>query len=103
MFGDFGQLPPVGDRPLFAQPCSTNELSIHGHRTYLLFDNVVILNQVIRQSGSDTSARNFRQLLLRIRNGQVTQNDWQLLLQRDPQKCSNTNDFKDAIRQGKCC
>ena len=71
IFGDFGQLPPIGDRPLFAQP-NTNELSIHGHHTYLLFDTVVILDQVIRQGGTDASAHYFRQLLLRIRNGQVT-------------------------------
>ena len=30
LFGDFGQLPPVGDRPMYASP-SSNELSIHGH------------------------------------------------------------------------
>lgn len=59
MFGDFGQLPPVGDRPLFANP-STNDLSIHGHHIYLLFDKVVILDQVIRQSGTDIAAQTFR-------------------------------------------
>ena len=33
LIGDFGQLPPVMDKPLFA-PTSTNQLSIHGHQIY---------------------------------------------------------------------
>ena len=28
LFGDFGQFPPVGDRPLYVSP-STNDLAIH--------------------------------------------------------------------------
>jgi len=46
LFGDFGQLPPVGDRPLYAEP-SFNELSIYGHHIYQIFTTVVILDHVL--------------------------------------------------------
>lgn len=52
LFGDFGQLPPVGDRPLYAQP-STSELSVHGHPMHLMFTTVVVLSQVLLQAGND--------------------------------------------------
>ena len=62
---DFGQLPPVGDKPLYALPC-VNYLSIHGHHVYRLFETVVILDQMIRQQGADATAQNFLNLLARI-------------------------------------
>ena len=52
LFGDFGQLPPVGDRPLYAEP-SFNELFIYGHHIYQIFTTVVILDHVLRQGGTD--------------------------------------------------
>ena len=41
MFGDFRQLPPVGDSPLCAPP-STNDLSQQGYQVYHLFQKAVI-------------------------------------------------------------
>ncbi len=72
-------------------------ISIYGHNIYLQFNKVVILEQVIRQSGVD-SAQNFRQLLLRLRNGTIIHDDWQTLLQRSPHVASNAAHFDDAIR-----
>ena len=50
----------------------------------------------MRQAGQDPEAVAFRALLMRMRNGQVTEDDWKLLLQR-----STTNvlmdEFNDAI------
>ncbi len=97
IFGDFGQLPPVGDRPLYADP-SNNDLSIHGHTIYSLFTTVVILKQVLRQSGSDPTTHAFRELLLRLRDGKVTEDDWKTLLQRSPHHATNANEFADAVR-----
>ena len=97
LFGDFGQLPPVGDRPLYVSP-STNDLAIHGHSIYQMFNTVVILSQVLRQAGSDPAAEAFRELLLRLRNGKITHDDWQMLLQRSPQSADNLEEFNDAIR-----
>ena len=97
LFGDFGQLPPVSDRPLYADP-SNSDLSIHGHTIYCLFTTVVILKQVLRQSGSDPSTHAFRELLLRLRDGKATNQDWKALLQRSPHNASNVNEFTDAVR-----
>lgn len=85
LFGDFGQLPPVGDRPLYAEP-SFNELSIYGHHIYQIFTTVVILDHVLRQGGTDPADLRFRELLLRLRAGTVTHDDWQMLLARSPNK-----------------
>ena len=94
--GNFGQLPPVGDRPLFASP-GNNPLSIHGHHIYQIFDTVVFPQQVIRQNGTDGKAESFRELLLHLRNATVTHNDWKMLLECDPNKVDNHADFAKAI------
>ena len=81
LFGDFSQLPPVGDRPLYAPPATT-DLAIHGHTIYHTFTTVVILDQILRQHGSDPTSESFRQLLSHLRDGNITHQDWQSLLQR---------------------
>ena len=43
LIGDFAQLPPVGDCPLFAPEGEGS----HGHTMYNLFTDVVILDQII--------------------------------------------------------
>ena len=48
LIGNFAQLPLVADRPLFAPDGAGS----HGHTMYNLFTKVVILDQVIRQSGT---------------------------------------------------
>ena len=97
LFGDFGQLTPVGDRPLYAEP-SFNELSIYGHHIYQIFTTVVILDHVLRQGGTDPVALRFQKLLLRLRAGTVTHDDWQMLLAHSPNKVTNCADFVDALR-----
>ena len=97
LFGDFAQLPPVGDRPLFVRS-SINDVTFHGYSIYRMFSTVVILSQSLRQAGADACIQEFREQLLRIRDGVVTHNDWQALLRRSPTEASNSTDFKDAIR-----
>ncbi len=96
LMGDFGQLPPVGDKPMYVKG-NGSVVSDHGHSLYLMFDSVIILEQVMRQAGEDTETITFRGLLMRMRNGKVTEEDWKLLLQH-----STTNvpmdQFTDAIR-----
>ncbi len=97
LMGDFGQLPPVGDKPMYVTG-NGSVVSDHGHSLYLMFDSVIIiLEQVIHQAGEDTETIAFRGLLMRMRNGKVTEEDWKLLLQH-----STTNvpmdQFTDAIR-----
>lgn len=57
---------------------------MHGHHIYRIFDTAVMLEQVIRQHGTDPVAQSFRDLLMRLRNGETTQKEWELLLERAP-------------------
>ena len=97
LFGDFAQLPPVADRALFVKS-SVGGVTFHGYSVYRMFSTVVILNQVLRQAGADPRIQSFRELLLRIRDGNITHNDWQTLLQCTPIEANNSADFSDAIR-----
>ena len=94
LLGDFGQLPPVGDRPMY-KAGSGSRASDHGHMLYSSFNTVVILDQVMRQVGESATA--FRALLMRMRDGNVTEDDWQLLLQHSTTNVDMSN-FSNAIR-----
>ena len=52
LFGDFGQLPPVMDLPLYTTH-SHSELSDQGRAAYQTFQQAVVLDQVMRQAGQD--------------------------------------------------
>ena len=69
LFGDWGQLPPVMDLPLYTI-VSLTELSDLGSANYHLFDRAVALDRVMRQAGQDADQELFRNLLLRLRNGE---------------------------------
>ena len=83
LFGDFGQLPPVMDLPLYTT-LSRTALSDLGKAAYQLFDHAVILDQVMRQSGQDPDQVLFRDILLRLRDAEVTTADWQHLMKQTP-------------------
>ena len=40
--------------------------------------------------------KEFREILLRLRNGQTTESDWRTLLQHTPTTADNANEFSDA-------
>ena len=65
LFGDFAQLPPVGDRPLFVKS-SINDVTFHGYSIYRMFSKIVILSQILRQAGADPCIQKFREQYLRI-------------------------------------
>lgn len=52
LFGDFAQLPPVCDLPLYAPP-GKSSISLHGYTIYHTFSTTVILDQILRQAGTD--------------------------------------------------
>ena len=62
LFGDFGQLPPVMDLPLYST-VSRSALSDLGSTAYQLFDHAVVLKQVMRQSGQTPAQVLFCQIL----------------------------------------
>ena len=96
LFGDFGQLPPVMDLPLYTTASRTS-LSDLGSTAYQLFNCAIVLDQVMRQAGQDPSQVLFRDILLRLRNGQTTTSDWQHLMNRTPTKVSDLTPFHSAL------
>lgn len=83
LIDDFAQLPPVGDRPLFAPEGEGS----HGHTMYKL------VKKVVRQSGTNAESKQFRDILLRLRDGKSTESDWKTILQRTPSNANNANEF----------
>lgn len=97
LFGDFGQLPPVMDLPLYTTTPRT-ALSDLGSSAYQLFDHAVVLNQVMRQSGQDPSQVLFHDILLHLRDGQVTQDHWKHLMKQTPAQLHDLTPFTTALR-----
>ena len=76
----------------------SNDIGKQGYLTYKMFDKVVKLTVNQRVWGTSPEQIQFRDLLLRLRIGETTANDWQLLLTRQPSTVLNLNEFRDAIR-----
>ena len=83
LVGDFAQLPPVGDDPLWMIP-KNHQRKQHGYWLYQQFDKAVTLTEVKRQDAED--AKEFMELLYRTRNGQNSREDWNKLGVRAEQK-----------------
>lgn len=97
LIGDPGQLPPVGAKPLYhAKP--SNIIGKQGYYAYMMFDKVVTLSVNQRVKGSHPDQMRFRDLLLRLRDAETTEDDWKILLTRQPSHVNNIQDFNDAIR-----
>ena len=97
LIGDPAQLPPVSDKPLFhAKP--SNQIGQQGYYAYMMFNHVVTLTVNQRVKGTDPDQIVFRDFLLRLRNGETSENDWKLLLTRQPSEANNIDQFKTATR-----
>ena len=96
LFGDFGQLPPVMDLPLYTT-AARSDLSDLGSTAYHLFDHAVVLNQVMRQSGQNPAQVLFRNVLLRLRNGRLTEDDWEQLMAQTPARVPDLAPFSTAL------
>lgn len=94
---DPGQIPPVGDKPLYHDH-PTNEIGEWGYFNYLLFEKVVKLSVNHRATGENTKQIGFRDILFRLRTGDSTVEDWKDLLTRQPLQVQNLEEFEDAIR-----
>ena len=77
LVGDFGQLSPVMDQPLYTCQSKTATSDL-GRATYQTFHSAVTLTQVMRQNGDNSSQVHFRELLLHLRDATVTVADWEL-------------------------
>ena len=64
---------------------------------YQSFQHAVVLDQVMRLSGQDQSQVLFREILLRLQNGEVTEADWTHLMSRTPAHITDISDFTNAL------
>jgi hypothetical protein len=80
-FGDFAQLPPVGDSPIYSDKPSVycTALNAEGRRVFESFSQSVTLQTVFRQTGQDEEQVKFREALLRLRTYSTTYEDYTLL------------------------
>jgi len=99
LFGDFAQLPPVGDSPLYSSKAPKKPLQISGREAYFSFDQSITLQHIFRQQGDDPISRQFRDLLLRQRTYSITQEDYNLLSTRFSNNVSieEKGTFRDVI------
>ena len=95
--GDPAQLPPVADKPLYHNKPSNN-LGQQGHLAYKMFDKVVKLTVNHRVKGVSPEQVQFRDLLTRLRKGESTIEDWNLLLLRQPSNFPDVTEYDDATR-----
>ncbi|KAG6174682.1 hypothetical protein E4U27_006428 [Claviceps purpurea] len=51
LLGDFAQLSPVFDKPLYKQASADRAAKVHAQLMYEKFDRSVFLKQVVRQAG----------------------------------------------------
>ncbi|KAK7049009.1 hypothetical protein R3P38DRAFT_2505290 [Favolaschia claudopus] len=102
---DFAQLPPVGNRPLYAPPSTditdNGALSRNGSCLYQAFSESYLLRVVHRQTGDSPAQQAFHSLLQHASQGSLSVEEWKTLQTR----CANAlplaekNSFDNAICQ----
>ena len=79
--GDFAQLPPVGDKPMYyTDPKDLSPYQVKGVELFKLFDNTIIFDEIMRQKGD--SQQRFRECLEKLSNGSFDRTDWEYLGKR---------------------
>ncbi|KJZ68845.1 hypothetical protein HIM_11763 [Hirsutella minnesotensis 3608] len=98
LVGDFFQLPPVRQKPLYSTSTSLSSMERRGQAAYRLFDRTVFLTRVQRQAGDDQAG--FRQALQELREVKLSIPSWNLLSNRVQAKLtqSEANSFRAALR-----
>jgi len=84
------------DLPLYTTD-SLTELSDQGRNAYQQFDKAIVLDQVTRQAGQDLEQIRFRQILMHLRDAQVTVDDWKNLMTQTPTQVQVVSVFSNAL------
>jgi len=101
LMGDHAQLPPLFDLPLYSTPATnSNPLVIDGSSLYNAFNKAVILSQCYRQYGTTSNETTFREVWMRLRDGNNTEDDWRFLLRRSKHNfnASQIRVFEESLR-----
>ena len=80
LMGDFAQLPPVMEKSLYDEPL-IEHFAAQGKLAYEKFNNVIILDTIMRQIGPEQQF--FRDCLNSLANGTLDQAQWRELCKRD--------------------
>lgn len=103
ILGDFGQLPPIGDTPLFSDKKFTGgscaSLLSEGRTVYENFQQSVTLKHIYHQEGNDPEQVAFCDALLRLWSYSTTEADYQLFSNHMWNNLSQEEhaSFKDAL------
>ena len=84
------------DLPLYTT-VSRSYISDLGSTAYYSFNKAIVLDQVMRQRGEDADQILFRDILLRLRNGETTVSDWQHLMRQTPSQTGDVSAFESAL------
>ncbi|KID83314.1 ATP-dependent DNA helicase PIF1 [Metarhizium guizhouense ARSEF 977] len=97
LVGDFFQLPPVLQKPLYYDK-EVKGVEIKGRNAYMRFDKSIFLSDVQRQCGDDQAA--FHKALGELRLLQLSHESWKLLSSRVQAKLDDQEvaRFADALR-----
>jgi len=84
ILGDFAQLPPIGDSPLYSTKTSGKKaaLTAEGQRVYNAFTQSITLSRIFRQEGDDPAQIRFRDALLQLRTYSTNDEDYELFQTR---------------------
>ena len=93
LIGDFGQLPPVGDAPLWSEPKTSKALDKCGQTAFSRFNTVFVLDRVVRQAGD----AEFGSALLRLRDAETTDADYRLLARCFADSMVADGAFQEAV------
>ena len=82
LMGDFAQLPPVGDKPMFTRDTkSLSRCQSFGKMLFVYFDKTIIFDEIMRQQGDDQ--KTFREVLDRLADGSFNEEEYNILKQRN--------------------
>ena len=99
--GDLTQLPPVGDRSLYALDGRPSKQQSAGRLLYLLFKKSFFLTESMRQAG-DSNAE-FRDQLQRLAEGQFSIDDWRIWSMRSLGRLPKEEKQKFEANSTKLC
>ena len=95
LMGDFAQLPPVGDKPLYvANPKDLSLMQGLGKIAFNNFSDTIIFNEIMRQQGDDQ--KRFREVLDKLSDGTFAKAEWDFLTERT---LMDTSKIKDTERK----
>ena len=97
LVGDIAQLPPVGDKVLYHKK-PNGEVGTMGFCMYKKFTTIIKLTVNERTKGNEIEQKTFRNVLYRLRNGDSTEEDWELPLTRTPANITDIIDKKSFVK-----